>query len=246
MEEKETMLPLRGLNNLGDQEETGGSGIEHQNNSIASAPTLPPPLPPPVLGSSSEQMVNSEAPSSLLVSGVRPEADGWRAVLSIDLGTFQSADEATKAYDKAALMALGFSGCTTNRNISLPDIMARVSSTTAIGSVPQLLPAGHSEKLNPMLRGVMVLPGGSYVARLEIGAREYDLGPFASEFDAAKAYDKYSMLLYGVRAAMNLPPWEHLVSRQEVSTLVEALIVSTPRRGGHEQPQPQAAAPPMQ
>lgn len=112
-------------------------------------------------------------------------------------------------------MTMGFTGCSYS---PLPDIMSRAAQCHQ--QLPQLLPAGVP--LVTTFRGV-TLRGGSYIAQLDLGGRPYELGPFATELEAAKAYDKYSLLLHGVRAATNLPPWEYLATRQEVATLADAV-----------------------
>lgn len=151
-------------------------------------------------------------------SGVKQEDDGsWRSILNIDLGTFTSKEEAARAFDKAALFTLGFAGCS---YAPLPEIIARAAQCHQ--QIPQLLPAGVP--LMSTLRGV-ALRGGSYIAQLDIGGRPYELGPFATELDAAKAFDKYSLLLHGVNANTNLPSWEHLATKQEVASLADAVQI---------------------
>ncbi len=51
----------------------------------------------------------------------------------------------------------------------------------------------------------------------------YELGPFASALDAAQAHDRYSLLLYGLSAQTNFPPWGYLASEKEVVALAEAV-----------------------
>ena len=155
------------------------------------------------------------------VAGVRQLHDGsYQAALYIDLGTFGSYDDAVRAYDRAALMTTGFS---TPTHFPLTEAVMR-SATASGGGPPQLVPAAMSNGVSSRFRGV-TLRAGSFLATLDIGGKAYELGPFATEMDAAKAYDKYAMMLRGVAAQTNFPPWDHMASPAEVAALVEAVGV---------------------
>jgi hypothetical protein len=51
----------------------------------------------------------------------------------------------------------------------------------------------------------------------------YELGPFSSAVEAAQAYDRYSLLLHGLAARTNFPPWGYLAPDEEVFALLEAV-----------------------
>ncbi|KAL4519437.1 hypothetical protein Ndes2526A_g01953 [Nannochloris sp. 'desiccata'] len=161
-------------------------------------------------------------PLEATVVGVRqiPETGQYQAALYLDLGTFGSYDEAVRAYDRAVLMSSGFSAAGTH--VPLLDAVNR-AATAVGGGPPQLLPAGVAG-LSLRYQGV-TLRGGSFLASLDIGGKAYELGPFATEIDAAKAFDRYSLLLKGVLAATNFPPWEHLASAAEVGAIIDAVGV---------------------
>jgi hypothetical protein len=160
-------------------------------------------------------------PLDAAVAGVRhvAETGQYQAAIYLDLGTFGSYDEAVRAYDRAALMSSGFSAAT---HVPLLDAVNR-AATAIGGGPPQLLPAGVTGA-SLRYRGV-TLRGGSFLASLDIGGKAYELGPFATELDAAKAFDRYSLLLKGVAAATNFPPWEHLASAAEVGAIIDAVSV---------------------
>lgn len=187
---------------------TQGSPMNNHTNHINHINRSPSTSPPPV-------------ETTAAVAGVRQLQDGsYQAALYIDLGSYGSYDEAVRAYDRAALMTSGFAAPT---HCPLPDAVMR-SATASGGGPPQLVPAAVANGISSRFRGV-TRRGGSFLATLDIGGKAYELGPFATEVDAAKAYDRYSMMLKGVAAQTNFPPWEHLASSAEVSALVEAVGV---------------------
>lgn len=122
------------------------------------------------------------------------------------------------------MIALGFTAPT---HAALHDALLR---SALVSGPPQLLPATPFSQQH-RFRGIC-LRGSSYLAQLDIAGKAYELGPFGSEVDAAKAYDRYSLLLQGVRASTNFPPWEHLASAQEISSLVNAVFAVSSLHGG--------------
>lgn len=54
----------------------------------------------------------------------------------------------------------------------------------------------------------------------------YDLGPFPTEVAAARAYDRYTLLLHGFSAPTNFPPWTYLAAEPEVQAISEAVLAA--------------------
>lgn len=119
---------------------------------------------------------------------------------------------------RAALCALGFTGHT---HAPLNEAITRSAALTGASSgSPHLAPAqaGAGKKYVGVANR-----GGAFLALLDIGGSPYELGPFASEEVAAKAYDRYSLMLHGLRASTNVPLWEVLANPQEVAAISEAV-----------------------
>jgi len=199
----------RSISNLGGGSGGGGGGHNTFTMNTQTTANNPPASALPV-------------PHQAAVAGVRqiPETGQYQAALYLNLGTFGSYDEAVRAYDRAALMSSGFYAAKTH--VPLLDAVNR-AATAVGGGPPQLLPAGVTGL--PLRYQGVTLRGGSFLASLDIGGKAYELGPFATELDAAKAFDRYSLLLKGVSAATNCPPWEHLASAAEVGAIIDAVEV---------------------
>lgn len=137
--------------------------------------------------------------------GVRRLSDQcWQARLRLDLGTYPSSQEAARAHDRAALLATGL---TSRLNAPLPEAVAALAAAAAAGPMPATpgqgevaAAGGGGGRGTPRLRGV-VARGGAFIAMLDVAGKPYELGPFPSEADAARAYDRYSVLLHGHRCA---------------------------------------------
>lgn len=56
-------------------------------------------------------------------------------------------------------------------------------------------------------KGVHLLPNGRWVARIGVGYRRIALGVYATEEDAAAAYDQAARRHFGPFALVNLPDW---------------------------------------
>eukprot|EP00887_Chlorella_sp_A99_P000894 scaffold5.g894.t1 len=166
--------------------------------------------------------------------GVRRLANNrWQASLSVDLGVYGTSAEAARAHDRAALQATGL---TSRLNQPLAEAVAQLAaSAAAAGGSPPGVPTPGQAAPPPVgggerggapgqLRGVAIR-GGSYIAMLDIAGKSYELGPFPSEAEAARAYDRYSVLLHGVRAETNHPVFEYWAQVPEVQSLVEATLV---------------------
>ncbi|KAI3438847.1 hypothetical protein D9Q98_001264 [Chlorella vulgaris] len=178
----------------------------------------------------------------------------WRAVLSLNLGLHSSAVEAATAHDKAALSASGFLA---PLNSNLQAACAAAAAATAEGRRLALqqqeqqedatVPQQHEIRYRGVLHRSGTAPGilgagcGTWLALLDLGGSPYELGPFVSALEAARAFDRYSILLHGATAETNFPAWEYLASTSECQALVAA--VTRVQQQAQRQAQQQAQQP---
>jgi len=137
----------------------------------------------------------------------------WRAQLStrgrtVHLGTFASAEEAARAWDRAAVQERGKAAVT---NFALSDyINADGSVKTEVGSATQ---ASKSQREDECSRGHKSYRGvyhsgtyGRWKARIVVKGHKIHLGTFASAEDAARAWDLKALEYRGAGTVTNFDP----------------------------------------
>jgi len=137
----------------------------------------------------------------------------WRAQLStrgrtVHLGTFASAEEAARAWDRAAVQERGKAAVT---NFALSDyINADGSVKTEVGSASQ---PSKSQREDECSRGHKSYRGvyhsgtyGRWKARIVVKGHKIHLGTFASAEDAARAWDLKALEYRGAGTVTNFDP----------------------------------------
>ena len=179
---------------IAEQQEIQAAAQRRQLDELAAVPSsalLPSPLYNP-------QSVATPIPGLV---GVTKVGSHYEAAVPLNLGTFNTAEEAAKMHDIAAINVGGFMAKT---NYPLTEViqMATAPRETVVGVLTR---------------------DESYVALLDIGGKPYELGPFVSAEEAAKAYDRYSVMLHGAAVTLNKPVWEHLAQPAEIKGIVDAI-----------------------
>ena len=130
----------------------------------------------------------------------------WRARIEVGgvrhwLGFFESAEEAARAYDEAAVRILG-SDANTNFYLEPSGGEAEASADATTGD------GGNSRRRKlRSYRGVNKRQNGSWEARIGGGKSgvKQGLGLFNSAEEAARAYDKAAVRIRGAKAKTNFP-----------------------------------------
>jgi len=132
------------------------------------------------------------------------------------LGTFSTEEDAARAYDKKVLELYG-----EDANLNLPDSTIEKLAEVKLENI-NTKDAEHCYEKCSIIRqgnyyreipktskyiGVSVRnrPNKKWKARISHYKKEYRLGDFLSEEDAARAYDKKALELYGESAKLNFP-----------------------------------------
>lgn len=116
-------------------------------------------------------------------------------------GSYNTPEEAAKAYDKLAL-AFHKEFAYTNfpkENYSPEDIMSLYNWAISV----------HDKKKSSKYRGVSIVPDGAYVASICYKGNKFRLGTFKTQEDAARAYDRKAIELGVDKARLNFPSEEY-------------------------------------
>ncbi|GAB4816114.1 hypothetical protein N2152v2_003160 [Parachlorella kessleri] len=150
------------------------------------------------------------------VTGVMQDGDRWKAYLTVDLGSYHTAQDAAKAYARASLWAQGLCG-------PLPMPLQEALTLAAGAAVDSTAEEAARSGRVQGFRGVVQRPEG-YMALLDIGGQPFDLGPFSTAREAAQFYDRYSLLLHGLLAKTNFPPSQYMAPASEVRVLADTVL----------------------
>lgn len=129
--------------------------------------------------------------------GVRINHSGWQARIrhngkEYHLGVYETAEEAARAYDNKALELFGE--------------FARLNLPDCVGSQPKVRerPRGCKKRFNTY-KGIRQLPSGRWQGVCSISRKQYKLGTYETPEEAARAYDKKALELFGRNAVLNFP-----------------------------------------
>eukprot|EP00192_Tetraselmis_astigmatica_P000159 CAMPEP_0117665736 /NCGR_PEP_ID=MMETSP0804-20121206/9980_1 /TAXON_ID=1074897 /ORGANISM="Tetraselmis astigmatica, Strain CCMP880" /LENGTH=1337 /DNA_ID=CAMNT_0005473191 /DNA_START=336 /DNA_END=4349 /DNA_ORIENTATION=+ len=183
-----------------------------------------------------EQLLRDSGRSELW--GVKQEGGSWRAKITIDLGLYPSPGEAAAAHDRAATWTLGV---TANTNLAKGNKLVTLSG----GARPSVEPTGSQAETpdggqvaatgEPAQKRAKVSKyhgvvsrdaGESWYAAVKCLGDRKEFGPFKSEKDAARHYDRCSALLWGLQARTNFPLIDALCTMPEAPALVEQVVQS--------------------
>ena len=190
------------------------AGDDHSDGESSSGPSLSDTLH--VDGDSDAHSSSPDGDKNVPVyTGVsRSGLNGrWRAQLStrgrtVHLGTFASAEEAARAWDRAAVQERGKAAVT---NFALSDyINADGSVKTEVGLASQ---PSKSQREDECSRGHKSYRGvyhsgtyGRWKARIVVKGHKIHLGTFASAEDAARAWDLKALEYRGAGTVTNFDP----------------------------------------
>ena len=130
-------------------------------------------------------------------------ANQWR--VSVDLGVFQSKDDAQAAYDKCALALRGYS------SISSDELQIKLQ---------------QKEEVKGRLSDAILEKNGTFYVVLLINKRTFELGPYTSRENAEKAHDKYTLILDGGKSDLFNPLIDLLLAKDEADGLLSALSIN--------------------
>ena len=130
-------------------------------------------------------------------------ANQWR--VSVDLGVFQSKEDAQAAYDKCALALRGYS------SISSDELQMKLH---------------QKEEMKRKLSDTIVEKNGTFYVMLLINGRKFELGPYTTRDNAEKAHDKYKLILEGAKSDVFNPLIDLLLSKDEADGLLSALHIN--------------------
>jgi len=188
--------------------------------------------------------------------GVQKEGDQFRAQITIDLGTFPSAEEAALAHDRAAVWTLGIMASTNlekrkqllGHGTCLTTAEPRTTGAEAAGAGAEVgsaaePPTKRAKNGATQYRGVSSPDGGeTWQAIVKFPGINKEFSGFKSAEEAARCYDQHLVLLWGIQARTNFPIMDLLGTGAEVTDLTVQALTSRGPPADAVKPEPAAMA----